>query len=256
MHMKRKWTFIVALLVVASVAVPLISSVRARNQLSARENLLREKAAEARGLLDQNAARSNALSGAAGSSGLTPEEKRELLRLRGRIGELRSAAAEVERLKAQLHRASEGQPSEQQDPVPAQALVVWPADQLAYAGYRSPRAALQTAFWAMRSGDLDSFVKSIHLEGTSESRIRRLMEMPPDERALLQKQLADTLAPASAFHLLAETMDDAGDRCVVDVHFEGEGKTRQFVVRKIDQEWRFSGILFPGMRQETGILIR
>ena len=53
------------------------------------------------------------------------------------------------------------------------------------------------------------------------------------------------MAPASGFDVVAQKQPAPG-HAIVEVYFEGEGKTRKFEMRQVGGEWRFNAMGVPG----------
>lgn len=90
--------------------------------------------------------------------------------LRDQVKELAGLRAENERLRAAgARRASNATPSTEARP--------WlTADQLSFAGHATPEATLQTLFWAVKQGDVESIKKCF----TPETQ-KKMAEQPADE---------------------------------------------------------------------------
>ena len=61
---------------------------------------------------------------------------------------------------------------------------------------------------------------------------------PAAEIAESVKYIADSLVPSSGFYLVGQNMK-SNDLAILDVHFEGEGKTRKFALKRIGNAWKF-----------------
>ncbi len=88
----------VAVVVAAAVALPLALHHRAEAKYLENEAKLQVQVARLSELSAENERLSNAVA-RLDKAAFTPEQNRELLRLRGQIGPLRQAARELERLK-------------------------------------------------------------------------------------------------------------------------------------------------------------
>jgi hypothetical protein len=56
----------------------------------------------------------------------------------------------------------------------------------------------------------------------------------------------DSLTPASGFYLVGQELYSP-DQATLNVYFEGESATRQFVLKQIGGEWKLNGIYPPGL---------
>lgn len=96
--------------------------------------------------------------------------RNEVHLLRDQVKEWAGVRAENERLRVvEGRRASNGAPS-------AEARPWLTADQLNFAGYATPEATLQTLFWAVKQGDVESIKKCF----TPETQ-KKMAEQPADE---------------------------------------------------------------------------
>jgi hypothetical protein len=176
---------------------------------------------------------------------------RELLKLRGEMGRLRQSAREMEQLRAANHDllaapASLNAPLPA-PPDPAKVLAYWSKDQLAHAGYADPQSALKTFLWAASRGDLNSLLTSITLPADEkvdfEERVRA------EDGNTERHNLGESFAPYTGFYVVGQRMPTA-NRTILDVYFEGEGKTRKVALEKTDQEWKFKTMGRPGQEDE------
>src|SRR5579859_1714508 len=157
---------LVSAIIVASIATPWLIQYRAEGSLQQKDESIRAQSGRLTQLTADNESLSNRLAQAKAPPGLTREEFSELLRLRGEVGQLRQKVAEIEKLRAanqQLLAAKSGKKTPN-DPASASGrngVEFWAKDQLAFAGYGSPEAALKTAFWAMNSGDMKAMLASM-----------------------------------------------------------------------------------------------
>ncbi|MGO8926930.1 MAG: hypothetical protein ACLQU3_08590 [Limisphaerales bacterium] len=209
---------------------------------------LREKAEASRQQAEQigrlsaeNERLSNLLAHNGSSDTLSPEQLRELLRLRGQIGLLRQTAreqADLEAANEQLRAARVA--SEEQLAAARAAPNFWAKDQLAFAGYAEPEAALKTLLWAMSNGDVKSYLAC----WVSGDDINPLFGGELQDAAGA-KMLTDTLAPSAGFHIL-DRKDKSPDQVILNLSFDGEGKARKFVEQRIGGEWKVADMLPAG----------
>ena len=218
---------------------------RAQLQVRAKNEELERQAAAFAELATENARLSNLVAQAANDS-LSAEQFHELLRLRGDIGILRQAAAEIEKLRARNERAKAqlakpAVPSAAPDPEKIQAH--WPRAQLAMAGYADPAAAVETTLWAMTRNDPNALAASV----TSNANSRLTREQwynhgpPAEELASATQKIADSLTADTGFDVVAQEFP-VQDQATVAVYFEGEGQTRKFCLQRITGEWKFDSL--------------
>lgn len=209
---------------------------------------LRQQAARLTDLSSENARLSN-LVAQTESASLSEDQFRELMRLRGEVGLLRRTANELAKLRAQNQqllagRASlEEQTHAQSPPDPQTVRAYWPKAQLAFAGYADPAAALQTALWAMNRGDPEALAASVTPEAKSTLTKETWFEhgTPAEEIALATRKIADSLRPASGFYVVGQNAPSP-DQAILDVYFEGEGKTRKVALKKTGDQWKFDNL--------------
>jgi hypothetical protein len=144
-------------IVIASAAAPLLIQRHAKVQWIEREALLRQQAVQLAELSAENKRLLN-LVAHAGSPSLSSDQFRELMKLRGEIGQMRKDASEAARLKSanQQLLAPSGDSAPSSDPSlpePQTVLAYWPKAQLTSAGYAEPTSGLRTALWAMSRND-------------------------------------------------------------------------------------------------------
>ena len=233
-----------AILLGISVAVPW--QIWRQGQLRARtksEDLQRSEAAVA-ALAAENESLSNRVDLAAKDS-LSIEQLRELLRLRGEIGTLRLASNEMEALRARNGRLEEQltNPAPPVPPDPQKILAHWPKDQLSMAGYSDPVSAVRTVLWAISHNDPNAYFDS----GTAYARKQLTREQwnthgpAAEELAGATQRFADSLQPASGFDVVGQS-SSADGKVTVQVYFEGEGRTRKFVMQQVAGDWKFDGL--------------
>jgi hypothetical protein len=182
-----------------------------------------------------------------GIASTSNDEVRELLRLRGEIGQLRQTVAEIDRLRLQneqltaTNSTSVGQPRTSSPPDPQVVLAYWPKDQLAAVGYADPASALETALQAVSRGDSDALLASVTPE--AKSKLTRenwfIHGTAADEVAAAIKQMARSLDPSTGFYVVGQTFVSP-DQAILDVYFDGEGKTRKVSLQKIGDAWKFN----------------
>jgi hypothetical protein len=227
---------ITSLLVLASLAAPCLLHRSTQRAWSERNQTLQRQARQLAALSAEHQRLSNLVAQTAPP--LPTDQFTELLRLRGEIGRLRQAAKETRQLRAanQEALASPGSSRAPAPPDPAKIVAYWPKNQLAYAGYADPQSALKTFLWAASRGDQDSVLASMNLP---EDERAELVEQAKNEHSNANARfLADSLAPSAAFYVVGQKMPSP-DRAILDLYFDGEGKTRKVALQKTGQEWKF-----------------
>jgi hypothetical protein len=169
-----------------------------------------------------------------------------LLRLRGQIGLLRRTAKEQVQLEAANQQLRSGLAASEQQLAEARAAPnFWPKDQLAFAGYADPEAALKTTLWAMNNGDLKAFLACWASGPVVSAAFENLRQKGEAEMAAEGKSLAENLAPSIGFHIVDKQLKSA-DEVILSLSCDGEGKTRKFVVKRTANEWKLADMLRPG----------
>lgn len=199
--------------------------------------------------LAQLSAENNSLSNLVvltGGSSLSDDQFRELLRLRGEIAQLRRTVSEIDEIRAKNQHLLEAQTNKAEQaaaPDPSTVLAYWPKTQLAPAGYGDPASALQTVLWAMSRGDPNALAAGVTPDARSALTREKWFEHGPPaaELATSTKYIADSLSPSSGFYVVGQNMAST-NQAILNVYFEGEGKTRSFAMKKIGDEWRFDNL--------------
>lgn len=206
-------------------------------------NLQRQMTAVA-ALASVNAQLSNALIQAR-QNYLSPEQLRELARLRGEMGSLRQTTAEIENLRAanERARAQLAQSEAPPPPDPKTVLAHWRKEQLSNAGYAEPQAAVQTVLSAMIRNDPAALLASVTpLCRTNLTREQWTIHNPPDQEVAQATQtIADSLNLNNGFYVVGEGSPKEGF-ATVDVYFEGEGRARRFYMRNVAGQWKFDSL--------------
>lgn len=183
-----------------------------------------------------------------GNASRSNEEVRELLRLRGEIGQLRQAVEETDRLRLYCQLAAARATTAEQSrtssaPDPQTVLAYWPKNQLSAPGYADPSSALETTLLAVIRGDSAALVASV----TPEAKAKLTREnwfnhkAPADEVATSTKQMAESLNPSTGFYVVGQNFLSQ-DRAILDVYFDGEGRTRRVALQKIGDAWKFDNL--------------
>lgn len=180
-------------------------------------------------------------------------EKSELICLRGEVSQLRREAADPEKLLAKiedLKREAAGltNKSAEETPLPDAEKVraYWPKAQLVFAGTRDERSAVQTALWALNSGDPQK-IEAISTAEVAKSFAGTEKGADPLLRQSNLFRLANSLGPAKGFYMVSDNLGPriAGfnpRRVMFKVYFEGEGAARVFGFDKVDDELKFAGV--------------
>ena len=239
--MTRLTLGLVGAVAVTSIAASLVVQHSGQGKLREKAEASRQQAEQIGRLSAENERLSNLLARKVSSDTLTPEQLRELLRLRGQIGLLRQTARELAELEAANGKLrAAGAASAEQLAEARAAPNFWAKDQLTFSGYADPEAALKTLLWAMSKGDMKSYLAC----WASGDDVNPLFGGELQDAAG-GKMLTDTLGPSAGFHIL-DRKDKSPDQVILNLSFDGEGKARKFVEQRIGGEWKVADMLAPG----------
>src|SRR4051812_16888295 len=217
----QRFTIVLAL-VAAGVAFPCLLHSHALREERERNEMLRRQTQQLAELSAENE-RLSILVAQSQPAALPQEQRRELLKLRGGIGELRQTARELAQLRAanqQLSNslASSGKPVPSR-PDPAIVLAYWPVDQLAPSGCAEPQSALKTFFWAMSRGDTKALAASI--AGPIEDHAEIEEQLKSEAVRTEDRKMAESFAAYKGFYITGQRMPSE-NRAILDVFFEGD----------------------------------
>ena len=241
MTMTRLTLGLVGAVAVTGIAASLVVQHSGQGKLREKAEASRQQAEQIGRLSAENERLSNLLAHKGSSDTLSPEQLRELLRLRGQIGLLRQTARELAELEAANGKLrAAGAASAEQLAEARAAPNFWAKDQLTFSGYADPEAALKTLLWAMSRGDMKSYLAC----WASGDDVNPLFGGELQDAAG-GKMLTDTLAPSAGFHILGRK-DKSPDQVILNLSFDGEGKARKFIEQRIGSEWKVADMLAPG----------
>jgi hypothetical protein len=183
----------------------------------------------------ENERLSNLLRRAVSSDALAGEQLRELLKLRNQVGHQQRVRTEENDLHAtnQRLRAALG--------AAATNHIHWTGDQIVPAGYIEPEAAMKSTLSAWLTGDFGAYLASC----PPEDRIALAKEWEGKSEAEFTAEhaaMARLYAPAKAGVRVLHQKTVAPGEAVVDLYFEGDGKSRQFTLKKFGDEWKVTGL--------------
>jgi hypothetical protein len=239
---------LIAVVIAGSIAIPCTIHQRGQARFRRQNQELQQQAAELAELSAENKRLSD-LVAQTGSTSAPNDAERELLRLRSEIGQLRQVVDEANKIRSQNQQLLAGkvgalqQSNTTSPPDPQTVLAYWPRPQLAAAGYDNPSAALQTTLFAVSKGDADALLASV----TPEAKVKMTREnwfihrAPAEEVADSTKQMAESLNPSTGFYLVGQNFLTQ-DRAILDVYFDGEGRTRKVAMRRVGDAWKFDSL--------------
>ena len=232
---------IVGGLFVAGVVAPLVIQHQAQTSLRDNNQSLRQQLDHFAQVAVENERLSNLVLQAQNSASLSNTQLNELLRLRAEVGGLRQQLTRIQ----QSHPARQGEPSKTATATPE--LVEENSiskESWAFMGYATPGNALQSVMWAMKSGDVSTFLSSLtpeaqelmakQFEGKANSEIATILQNEiRGVGALRLDRMRDVSDAEVSFVVHAAETDD------------GAARTRDEALVKfknIAGEWRFTGL--------------
>jgi hypothetical protein len=163
---------------------------------------------------------------------LPGDQFRELLRLRGEVGRLHGDRREANQLHATNQQLLETLARSERATT---NLARWDRDQIAFAGYADPVSAMLSTLWGLNSGDPD--FQSSWLTSDHKAQLEKAGKF--EQIAASYGQIAELLYPSTATGIsVIGSKSNTPDEAAVDLYYEGEGKTRQFVLRRVAGEWK------------------
>lgn len=166
---------------------------------------------------------------------LSDEQFRELLRLRGEVGQLRNQQSDLEKLRTEnrqlraaqnAHTASLG--STPQD--------YFPKESWSFAGYADPESTLQSSIWAMSKGDVRTLLAGIFPEEVA--RMEKEFEgKSQDEIAAAIRSDTENM---KGFRILKkEAVSD--DETLLTVFNDGKDEAAVIRFVRIGNDWKMAG---------------
>ena len=168
---------------------------------------------------------------------LSAAEFHELLRLRNQVGQLDRTRREADELRAANQQLVVGLANSGTN------QGYWTGEQLAFAGFADPESAMKSTLAAWISGDPGAFLASCVPAERAELEKEREATSEA-EFAARSKVLAGLYGPATEGVRVLGKKTISQDEAVLDLYFEGDEKSREFLLRRFDDEWRVTGLLF------------
>jgi hypothetical protein len=209
----------------------------ARTRLLQENESLRQQADQLALLAAENERLSNSLAGAKGPASLPAAEFRELLRLRSQVGQLDRTRREADELRAANQQLVVGLANSGTN------QGYWTGEQLVFAGFADPESAMKSTLAAWISGDPGAFVASC--VPAARAALEKMREATSEaEFAARTRVLAALYRPATEGVRILGEKTISEDEAVLDLYFEGDGKSREFLLRRIEDEWKVTGLQF------------
>lgn len=242
---------VASVLVIAGIAASLVVQHRASARMREGDKSLQEESAVLAELSAENGRLSNLVEQTKNAQPLSKDQLKELLRLRGQVGQLRKTgtekgelAATNTQLKTVVAESAKRLAEEQAAPN------YWAKDQLNFAGYADPESAMKSMLWSMKTGDLSSWRTSCTPEARAklEKQWDRKGKSEAERMAELKLVSEGLTAGSTGFRIIDQEMTSP-DETVINLSFAGEDKARKFVLRRIGNEWKFHDMIFAGQKK-------
>jgi hypothetical protein len=184
---------------------------------------------------------SNVVTKMAAPSSLTPEQFRELIRLRNEVGQLHKLSEEASALEA-TNVVLRDRAMSEQTLAAAKALPnYWPKTQLAFAGFADPESAVKSLLTAMRDNDLKALTNCF--DPAAGPNLAAAMERGDvdhaTKEAMITGAMSEFLAGCEGFHVDNDSMTGPGE-ATITLSMDGEGRMQTFVLRKFGDEWKLA----------------
>jgi hypothetical protein len=171
---------------------------------------------------------------------LSPEQLRDLLRLRKEVGELRQLEGKKAQLEATNARLREMERKSQETLARARALPnYWPKDQLAFAGYAEPASTVRSLLTALKNGDLNAMLDCFDpaVAAEMEASMQQDLGDAAARQAAFKTMVDGYLAGSDGFHIVDQTMTNSNE-VTIDLSYDGEGRVDKVVLKKTGNEWK------------------
>jgi RNA polymerase sigma factor (sigma-70 family) len=229
---------LIATIVVAGLASPFVIHYRAQTQMSEeigslRQKLQRQVATSAE--LETDNTRLAKLVGQATNKSLSDEQFRELLRLRGEVGQLRNQKTELEKLRTENSQSRSIRDSSPALPREA-AQEYYSKETWAFVGYTNPESAFQSLVWAMSKGDLKTMLASV----SPEERVRMEKQFAGKSEEEIVATGATEMEKIKGFRIL-KNEPISEDEVILTIFGDGKDETTKIRVKRKGNEWKLAG---------------
>ena len=172
-------------------------------------------------------------------------EAREVHKLRNEVSQLRAGAKDLSQLRTENQQLrSAGQHLRTAPETGAIATSAagpqepfYARENWAFAGYATPEAALQSVVWAMREGDMKTFLASL----TPEEMARMEKEWGNKSEAEISNDSKRGIDKISNIRIL-ESKALSDDEVVLSVYAAGgEDKVQKISMKRFGAEWKLAG---------------
>jgi len=237
MSMTKLKAGLMSAVVIAGVATPLVL----QHQSAAR---LREENTALRSQLQTMATPLAATaSPASASPSLDDEQYRELLRLRGEVGQLRKQTNELDNVRNENRKLRASAASTPNNPGADAPALDFPRESWSFVGYAEPAAAFQSMIWSLSNGRVPTALGSF----TPEQRAKMIAKQNGDNRSeeVIAAEMVRDMQHTQRFRVLEQqAVGDNEVQLRVLVNGEKTPETildRRARMKRIDGEWKFDG---------------
>ena len=228
---------ILSAVVLAGGAACWVIEQSAQSRLVQKNESMQQQADQLAQLAAENERLSNLLKEGKSPDSLSKAEFHELLRLRNQVGQLDRTKREADELRAANQQLVVGLANTGTN------QGYWSGEQLAFAGFADPESAMKSTLAAWISGDPGAFLASCVPAERAELEKEKAATSEA-EFAARSKCLAGLYGPANQGVRVLGKKTLSQDEAVLDLHFEGDEKSREFQLRRFGDEWRVTGLLF------------
>lgn len=239
MAMTKLKAGMVSVVVVAGVATPLVLQHQSQARLQQENETLRLQLAQVQ---EHDGQKSNLQTGLVE---LTDDQKRELLKLRGEINQLRGQTSVLEKLRGenqQLRSSLAKAAQETSNSAPGrEAPTDFPRESWAFAGYADPPSAFQSLVWALSNGDVQTAFASVSPGERARMENRWANKSETEISAGVIKEFQNT----KRFRVLDREVVSENE-AILRIYVEGE-KTPETAFEKgarlikLGNDWKFDG---------------
>ena len=174
------------------------------------------------------------------AAALPLEQFRELLRLRGKSGLFRSQAEELAQLQQENRRlratlaATQSTADGATNALAGRGVV--PLTALAFAGYATPEAALESLLWSERETNLTAYMTSLLPDQQSAEQTRLQEQSDQSDRGLFFREPGSV----TGFQFL-DSQPVSEDEVALTFFVKGRELVMKTVAKRVGAEWKFYG---------------
>ena len=237
MTMTKLKTGLASAVVIAAVSTPLVMQYQSAARLREENNALRSQLQTVAAPL--TAAATPVIADQPDDS----EQYRELLRLRGEVGQLRRQTNELDNLRSENRKLRASAATPRSNPISDTPTLDFPREAWSFVGYAEPASAFQSMIWSLSNGRVPTAMGSF----TPEQRARMMAKQNGDNKSeeVIAAEMVRDMQHTQRFRVL-EQQAVGDDEVQLRVLVNGE-KTPETVIdrrarmKKVDGEWKFDG---------------